>query len=130
MIIAGYSFVFLTRVKDVTIEPSDMNVLLITLMTLPRTEIASKKVCLPKIAEDGYLSLTADYVSPDISIVFICIDSNNSQETLQKIKRIAQEMKDRNLVTEVSNSIKKNYIQRMIIIPNGKLKVVNIRNRK
>lgn len=119
MIVAGYSYVTIVRTKDVVVDPSDMNVILITLLSHPQSEISSMKLCLSKMAEDGFLFLTASYITPDIAVVFVCLDADETQGA--QTKRIAREIKEKDLVAEVAKAVESNYAQKMTIAPNGKL---------
>ena len=99
--------------------PSDFNILLITLLSRPRVSISSLKICLPGIAANGFLEITVDYASPDIATVFVSTQIDNPQKIAEMAWNVSHEMKIRNLLDEITKHIKRNFIEKIAIIPNG-----------
>jgi len=122
MLVTNCSFITILRENDIVINPSDMNLILITVLAHPsiRRADTSSPLCLPGIADDGYLYFTIKYVTPNIGIIFISLSPENFYECLAKANKVADELKAGDLVADITKSIHQNYIVTAPIVPNRK----------
>jgi hypothetical protein len=121
MIVTNCSYLVLARENDVIISPSDMNAILITILARPylRCMDVGTSICLPGIAEDGYLNFTVKYLTPNLGIIFATLESNTFYECLGKANVIAEELRKQNLIPEINKAIEQNYLTTIPITPNG-----------
>ena len=99
-----------------------MNLLLTTVLAHPYVKMADMAVpiCLPGIADDGFLYLTIKYVTPNIGIIFACMKPDCFHECLSKANIISQELKNKGLLEKITKEIYHNYVEKSPIVLNGK----------
>ena len=122
IVIANCAYVTVQREKSISVTPYDMNVLLITLFARPaiRQTDASVPVCLPGVADDGYLSLAIKYVTPNICVIFATLNAEDHPECMARANDVARILETRGLVFEITKSLRDNFLRRSPVVPSSK----------
>eukprot|EP00831_Metopus_contortus_P005003 TRINITY_DN11873_c0_g1_i2.p1 TRINITY_DN11873_c0_g1~~TRINITY_DN11873_c0_g1_i2.p1 ORF type:complete len:396 (-),score=45.85 TRINITY_DN11873_c0_g1_i2:16-1203(-) len=107
-IIAGNSFVTIARESDIIISPTDMNALLNTILVNPiyKKFPSAFALCLPGIADDGYLYFTIKYATPNICIVYACLGPEYFYQCLGKANAITEELAAADLLKGITKALK------------------------
>ena len=100
MIVTNSAYIVLKRENDIVISASDMNVVLITILSRPylRCMDAAIPICLPGIASDGFLYFTIKYITPNIGIIFGCLTPDSFFECLAKANDICHDLDRKSVV--------------------------------
>jgi hypothetical protein len=98
-----------------------MNALIVAILSKPillkaETDIP---ICLPGVADDGFLRLAIKYITPNIGIIFAILGKEDCGECLAKANDIAKIIEGRGLVAEITKEIKSNYLSRGPVAPTG-----------
>jgi len=121
MIVTNCSFITLIRENDIVISPTDMNLIIITVLAHASIRRADTEtpLCLPGIAEDGFLYFTIKYVTPNIGVIFGSLSPDSFYDSLAKANLIGNDLKTLGFLHELTLEIKNNYVITRPIAPNG-----------
>lgn len=119
MIIGGYSLISITANPNIPINAVDMNVLITYLIS--NHELMNGEyqfsLCLPGIADDGYLIFFSYSVHPDVVILFAGARKEDCDDFPEKIKAIVKYLEEYKFVPQILQSIKENSIVKPSILP-------------
>ncbi len=118
-VVTNCSFITLVREQNIVINPSDMNVILTTILAHPavtKTE-TSMPLCLPGVADDGFLYFTIKFCTPNIGVIFASLNHEHFYECLAKANDIALALEQQQLIPGLTQAIRDNYITKSPIVP-------------
>jgi hypothetical protein len=101
----------------------DMNVLLTTLFAraeLRQTD-AAVPLCLPGVADDGYLSLAIKYATPNICVIYATLKADDHPENLAKVNAAVHTLETRGLLVEITKALHANFLRRTPVVPSREL---------
>ncbi len=109
----GCSFLAIQREKGVPVNAYDLNMIVTMLYARPRvlTATACVPLCLPGIADDGYLYLTIRCVTPNLIIIFVTLSPDSYPHCLAKANDIALKLEQLGAVSEVTKAVRENYLE-------------------
>ena len=121
MLVTNCSFITIIRENDIVINPYDMNLILTTVLAHPSIRMVESltPLCLPGIADDGFLYLTVRYITPNIGVIFAAISPDSFFPCLAKAHIIAQELQSQGLLPELTKAIQQNYLMNSPIVAPG-----------
>ena len=119
MLVTNCSYITIIRESDIVISPYDMNLILITVLAHPsiRRADTSSPLCLPGIADDGYLYFTIKYITPNVGIIFVSLSADNFYNCLARANVISLELQE--FMGDITKAIQQNYVVTLPIAPNG-----------
>ena len=99
-----------------------MNALMVYLLSRPAilNGETSFALCLPSIADDGFLQFFSKFMTPNIGIIFAAARKEDCTEFTEKANSIAKALEGINFIAQITKSIGENYMSRMPIIPASK----------
>jgi len=119
MIMTSSAFVSIQAESGIKIKPSDMNSFLTYILSKPSiaTGESSFSLCLPSIADDGFLQFYAKFMTPNIGIIFAGIRKEDCIDFAEKAGKVAKQLEEIKFVAQITKSIHENYMQRSAINP-------------
>jgi hypothetical protein len=111
------SFIIIHKDPNITINAYDMNVIVTALLTRSQIKISAHfQLCLPGISDDGYLSFTVKYVTPNLLVIFVTLNPEDHLQCLAKADDVSRALEKFNIVQEITKSIKENYLETQSLI--------------
>ncbi len=115
------AFLTIQRDPNVEVNASDMNMIVTALFARPeiRTAAGCVPVCLPGIADDGFLHMTVKYVTPNLIVIFVTLSPDDYPRCLAKANDIAQKLEQLEIVKEITRAVRENYVACEPILKSG-----------
>ena len=102
-----------------TIKPRDLNTLMIYLLSKPSLFSGENyfSLCMPGIADDGYLQFYIKFFEPEIGIMFAATCKKDCAEFPEKAEAIYDYMKKLNVLESITKEVINKYIIKPGIFP-------------
>ena len=105
------SFIMIHKEQNFKIHPSDMNAIITAI--LARSQIKTHtnfQLCLPGLSDDGFLSFTIKYVTPNLIVVFVTLSPDDHPQCLVKANDIGRALEQLGIVQDITKYIMNNYL--------------------
>jgi len=111
------SFIMIHKDPNIVINAYDMNVIVTAILARPHIKTSAHfQLCLPGISDDGYLSFTLKYVTPNLIVVFVTLNPEDHPQCLAKADDVGRALERLNIVVDITKSIKENYLESLSLI--------------
>eukprot|EP00826_Nyctotherus_ovalis_P008738 TRINITY_DN1226_c0_g1_i2.p1 TRINITY_DN1226_c0_g1~~TRINITY_DN1226_c0_g1_i2.p1 ORF type:complete len:239 (-),score=64.66 TRINITY_DN1226_c0_g1_i2:64-780(-) len=112
ILMTSCSFIMIHKDPNIAINPYDMNVIVTAILARPQIKTSAHfQLCLPGISDDGYLSFTVKYVTPNLIVMFVTLNPEDHAQCLAKADSIGRALEQHGLVQDITKSIKENYLE-------------------
>lgn len=121
ILLTNCSFINIIKQANIDINQSDMNLIIATILAHPSMRLAdtSSPLCIPGLADDGYIYLTIKFFTPNVGVIFAGLSPENFYESITKAKDIEKMLEQKGLIEEITNAIKDNYMRGVPLVTNG-----------
>jgi hypothetical protein len=111
MIITSCSFIAINSDSGIAIKASDMNTLMIHLLSRPSIFEGETlfSLCLPGIADDGSLHFYCNFVNPNLGILFAGIHKEDREDYPEKAAIIFKSLTDLKFIELIQKAITEQY---------------------
>ncbi len=114
MVIANCAFVTALCANGIPLKSYDMNALLIYLMANPTKGGAEStfSLCLPGIADDGYIQFFVRFITPNITVLFAGARKADCDDFASKAASVSKLIAELGFVWQLTRSLHENFISR------------------
>ncbi len=121
MIVTSCAYITVKAEPGIKFRASDMNALMIYILSKPAllTGETTFPLCLPGVADDGFLQFFSKFMTPNIGIIFAAIRKEDMTDFAEKANNMAKRLEEIGFVAQITKSIQENYLTRSPIVPNS-----------
>eukprot|EP00826_Nyctotherus_ovalis_P038501 TRINITY_DN3609_c0_g1_i3.p1 TRINITY_DN3609_c0_g1~~TRINITY_DN3609_c0_g1_i3.p1 ORF type:complete len:178 (+),score=27.56 TRINITY_DN3609_c0_g1_i3:772-1305(+) len=120
-VITSSAFIAIGCDSGIAVNASDMNTLMIYLLSRPSVlkEEMFFSLCLPGIADDGFLHFYCRFVAPELGVLFAGIHKEDREDYAEKAMLIGERFKEIKFVESIERSVKEQYNPLSKLLPSS-----------